>query len=68
MKSCTGGPLPLNEVGRVLDPLEFNPGPPLFTRMKALEVVRNTTWEQFEAYEPELMVPYQFQVGDAVLI
>jgi hypothetical protein len=36
--------------------------------MKALEVVRNTTWEQFEAYEPELMVPYQFQVGDAVLI
>ena len=32
----------LTEVGRVLDPLEFNPGPSLFTCMKALEVVRNT--------------------------
>ena len=70
MKSCTGGPLPLNEVGRVLDPLEFNPGPPLFTRMKALEVVRNTAWKQLkEVYEPgDLMIPHQFQVGDAVLI
>jgi hypothetical protein len=33
---------PLTEVGRVLDHLEFNPGPSLFTLMKALEVVRNT--------------------------
>jgi hypothetical protein len=60
----------LTEVGRVLDPLEFNPGPSLFTSMKSLEVVRNTAWEQLkEAYEPgDLMVPHQFQVGDAVLI
>jgi hypothetical protein len=38
--------------------------------MKALEVVRNTAWEQLkEAYEPgDLTVPHQFQVGDAVLI
>ena len=37
-----GGPPPLTEVGRVMDFLEFNPGSSLFTRMKALEVVRNT--------------------------
>jgi hypothetical protein len=36
-----GGPPPLTEVERALDPLNFNPGPSLFTRMKALEVVRN---------------------------
>jgi hypothetical protein len=39
-----GGTPPLTEVGRVLDPLEFNPGPSLFTLMKALEVIRNTAW------------------------
>ena len=43
MKSCMGGGAPpLTEVERVLDPLKFNPGPSLFTCMKALEVVRNT--------------------------
>ena len=45
MKSCmvgVGGAPPLTEVKRVLDPLKFNPGPSLFTCMKALEVVRNT--------------------------
>ena len=65
-----GGPPPLTEVGRVMDFLEFNPGSSLFTRMKALEVVRNTAWEQLkEAYEPgDLMVPHQFQVGDSVLV
>ena len=65
-----GGPPPLTEVGRVMDFLEFNPGSSLFTRMKALEVVRNTAWEQLkEAYEPgDLMVPHQFQVGDTVLV
>ena len=64
-----GGPPPLTEVGRVINPLEFNPGPSLFTHMKALEVVRNTAWEQLkEAYEPgDLMVPHQLQVGDAAL-
>jgi hypothetical protein len=64
-----GGPPPLTEVGGVLNPLEFNPGPSLFTHMKALEVVRNTAWEQLkEAYEPgDLMVPHQLQVGDAAL-
>ena len=36
-----GAPL-LTEVKRVLDPLKFNPGPSLFTCIKALEVVRNT--------------------------
>ena len=36
-----GAPL-LTEVKRVLDPLKFNPGPSLFTYIKALEVVRNT--------------------------
>ena len=53
-----------------MDFLEFNPGSSLFTRMKALEVVRNTAWEQLkEAYEPgDLMVPHQFQVGDTVLV
>jgi hypothetical protein len=61
---------PLTEVGGVLEPPEFNLGPSLFTCMKALEVVRNTAWEQLkEAYEPgDLMVPHQFQVGDKVLI
>ena len=71
MKSCMGGGAPpLTEVKRVLDPLKFNPGPSLFTCMKALEVVRNTAWEQLkEAYEPgDLMVPHQFQVGDTVLV
>ena len=65
MKSCMGAPSPLTELGRVLDPLEFKPGPSLFTRM-----VRNTASEQLkEAYKPgDLMVPHQFQVGDAVLI
>jgi transposase InsO family protein len=38
-----GGPPPLTEVERALDPLKLNPGPSLFTRMKVLEVVRNTT-------------------------
>jgi hypothetical protein len=42
-KILYGGPPPLTEVGRLLDPLEFNPGPSLFTHMKSLEVVRNTT-------------------------
>ena len=44
MKSCmvVGGAPPLTEVKRVLDPLKFNPGPSLFTCIKALEVVRNT--------------------------
>ena len=65
-----GGPPPLTEVGRVMDFLEFNPGSSLFTRMKALEVVRNTAWKQLkEVYEPgDLMIPHQFQVGDAVLV
>lgn len=65
-----GGPPTLTEMGGVLKPLEFNPGPSLFARMKALKVVRNTTWKQLrEAYEPgDLMVPHQFQVGDAVLL
>lgn len=65
-----GGAPPLTEVKRVLDPLKFNPGPSLFTCIKALEVVRNTAWEQLkEAYEPgDLMIPHQFQVGDAVLV
>jgi hypothetical protein len=38
--------------------------------MKALEMVRNMAWEQLkEAYEPGyLMVPHQFQMGDAVLV
>lgn len=54
----------------MLEPLEFNPGPLLFACMKALKVVRNTTWEQLkDAYEPrDLMVPHQFQVEDAVLV
>ena len=54
----------------VLDPPEFNPGPSLFACIKALEVVRNTAWEQLkEAHEPgDLTVPHQFQEGDAVLI
>jgi hypothetical protein len=43
-----GGLPPLTEVGRVLDPLEFNLGPSLFTCMKALEVVKNTAWEQLK--------------------
>ena len=44
------GPPPLTEAWGVL---EFNPSPSLFAHMKALEVVRNTTWEQLkEAYEP----------------
>ena len=70
MKSCMGGAPPITEVKRVLDPLKFNPGPSLFTCIKALEVVRNTAWEQLkEAYEPgDLMIPHQFQVGDAVLV
>jgi hypothetical protein len=70
MKSCMVGPPLLTEVGRVLDPLEFNPGPSLFTLIKALEVVRNTAWGQLkEAYKPgDLMVPHQFQVGEAVLV
>ena len=42
MKSCMVGPPLLTEVGKMLDPLEFNPGPSLFTLMKALAVVRNT--------------------------
>jgi transposase InsO family protein len=65
-----GGPPPLTDVGRVLYLLEFNSGPSLFKRMKALEVVRNSAWEQIkEAYEPrDLMVPHQFQVRDAVLV
>ena len=44
MKSCmvVGGAPPLTKVKRVLDPLKFNPGPSLFTCIKALEVVRNT--------------------------
>jgi hypothetical protein len=33
---------PLTEVERALDPLKLNPGPSLFTFMKALEMVRNT--------------------------
>ena len=71
MKSCMVGEAPpLTKVKGVLDPLKFNPGPSLFTFMKALEVVRNTAWEQLkEAYEPgDLMIPHQFQVGDAVLV
>lgn len=57
-------------MGEMLEPLEFNPGPLLFARMKALKVVRNTAWEQLkDAYEPrDLMVPHQFQVEDAVLV
>ena len=50
--------------------LDFNPSPSLFAHMKALEMVRNTAWEELkEAYEPrDLTVPYQFQVGDAFLV
>ena len=64
------GPPPLVEARGILDPPEYNFNPSFLPRLKALEVVRKTAWEQIkEAYKPgDLVVPHNFQVGDPVLI
>ena len=66
-----GGPPPLTESGGILDPnTDLSSPSPLFTHLKALEVVRTQIWNQIkEAYTPRIItVPHEFQVGDSVLV
>ncbi|MEJ1272739.1 hypothetical protein NN561_003592 [Cricetulus griseus] len=70
-KMLHGGPSPLTESGRILDPCTNSPSSSaLFTHLKALEVVKTQIWNQIkEAYTPgTTTVPHGFQVGDSVLV
>lgn len=68
-KLLYGGPPPLAEIA-FAHSADVLLSQPLFSRLKALEWVRQRAWKQLrEAYSGgDLQVPHRFQVGDSVYV